>query len=67
MRAVNPKFVLRNWVAQVAIDAVEGGDDSVVATMLDVLRTPFDEHPAHEAWTQPAPAQYAGLEVSCSS
>jgi hypothetical protein len=67
MRAVNPKFVLRNWVAQVAIDAVEAGDDAVVGTLLDVLRTPFDEHPEHEAWTQPAPAQYAGLEVSCSS
>jgi uncharacterized protein YdiU (UPF0061 family) len=67
MRAVNPKYVLRNWVAQEAIAACESGDDSVVRAALDVLRTPFDEHPAHEAWTQAAPAQYAGLSVSCSS
>jgi uncharacterized protein YdiU (UPF0061 family) len=67
MRAVNPKYVLRNWVAQEAIAACEAGDDSVVNAVLDVLRAPFDEHPAHEAWAQPAPAQYRGLSVSCSS
>ena len=67
MRAVNPKYVLRNWVAQEAIAACESGDDSVVRAALDVLRAPFDEHPAHEPWTQAAPAEYAGLSVSCSS
>ncbi len=67
MRRANPKYVLRNWVAQEAIAACEAGDDTVVRTVLDVVRTPFDEHPEHEAWAQPAPAQYRGLEVSCSS
>jgi uncharacterized protein YdiU (UPF0061 family) len=67
MRAVNPKYVLRNWVAQEAIAACESGEDSVVRAVLDVVRAPFDEHPEHEAWTHAAPAQYAGLSVSCSS
>jgi len=67
MRATNPKYVLRNWVAQEAIAACESGDDSVVGEVLDVLRAPFDEHVEHAAWTQAAPAQYAGLSVSCSS
>jgi uncharacterized protein YdiU (UPF0061 family) len=67
MRAVNPKYVLRNWVAQEAIAASESGDDSVVQALLDVVRAPFDEHPEHEAWAQPAPPQYRGLSVSCSS
>ena len=67
MRAVNPKYVLRNWVAQEAIEACEGGDDSVIAAVLGVLRAPYDEHPQHEAWTGAAPAKYAGLSVSCSS
>ena len=67
MRATNPKYVLRNWVAQEAIAACESGDDSVVNAVLDVVRAPFDEHPEHAAWSQPAPAQYAGLSVSCSS
>ncbi|MDB5068936.1 MAG: hypothetical protein JWM87_47 [Candidatus Eremiobacteraeota bacterium] len=67
MRVVNPKYVLRNWVAQEAIAACEAGDDSVVNAVLDVLRAPFDEHPNREAWAHPAPAQYRGLSVSCSS
>jgi len=67
MRAVNPKYVLRNWVAQEAITASEAGDDSVVRSLLDVLRAPFDEHPEHEGWAQPAPPHYRSLSVSCSS
>jgi uncharacterized protein YdiU (UPF0061 family) len=67
MRATNPKFVLRNWVAQQAIEACEAGDDSVVRAVYDVLRAPYDEHPEHEAWAKTAPPEYAHLEVSCSS
>ena len=67
MRAVNPKYVLRNWVAQEAIAASESGDDSVAQSLLDVVRAPFDEHAERDSWTQPAPAQYRGLSVSCSS
>ncbi|HZO94050.1 MAG TPA: YdiU family protein [Candidatus Baltobacteraceae bacterium] len=67
MRAVNPKYVLRNWVAQQAIEACEAGDDSVVRDVLAVLRAPYDEHADHEDWAQPAPAKYANLSVSCSS
>jgi len=67
MRAVNPKFVLRNWVAQQAIEATESGDDSIVGALQDVLRAPYDEHPARDAWAQPAPPQYRDLSVSCSS
>ena len=67
MRAVNPKYVLRNWVAQEAIAASEAGDDSVVQALLEVLHAPFDEHPEREGWAQPAPARYRDLSVSCSS
>ncbi len=67
MRAVNPKYVLRNWVAQEAIAACEGGDDSVVNAVLDVVRAPYDEHPGREGWAQTAPPQYRSLSVSCSS
>jgi uncharacterized protein YdiU (UPF0061 family) len=67
MRATNPKFVLRNWVAQQAIEACEAGDDSVVRAVYDVLRAPYDEHPEQEAWAKTAPPEYAHLEVSCSS
>jgi uncharacterized protein YdiU (UPF0061 family) len=67
MRATNPTYVLRNWVAQEAIEACEAGDDSVVQALYEVVRAPYDEHPERAAWTHPAPAKYAGLSVSCSS
>ena len=44
MNRVNPKFILRNYVAQLAIDRAEQGDGSVVQELLQVLRRPFDEH-----------------------
>jgi uncharacterized protein YdiU (UPF0061 family) len=67
MCATNPKYVLRNWVAQEAIEACEAGDDRVVRAVLDVLRAPYDEHPEHESWSEPAPEKYRDLSVSCSS
>ncbi len=67
MLATNPKYVLRNWVAQEAIEACEAGDDSVVRELLAILRSPYEEHPGRDGWAQPAPAKYAGLAVSCSS
>jgi uncharacterized protein YdiU (UPF0061 family) len=67
MRAVNPAYVLRNWVAQEAIAGAEAGDDSVVRELARVLRAPYDEHPDHADWRRQAPARYADLSVSCSS
>jgi uncharacterized protein YdiU (UPF0061 family) len=67
MRAVNPKYVLRNWVAQEAIEACDAGDDTVVNAVYEVLRRPYDEHPEHAGWAQTAPPRYRDLSVSCSS
>ena len=64
---INPRYVLRNHMAQQAIDAAERGDVSVVEQLLCVLQAPFDEHPAHRAWATEVPAWAASLSVSCSS
>jgi serine/tyrosine/threonine adenylyltransferase len=67
MRGANPKFVLRNHLAQQAIDAARQGDYGPVDLLREVLETPFDEHPAREEWAGPPPAWARELVVSCSS
>ena len=44
MNRVNPKYVLRNYLAQQSIDALEGGDASVMERLMTVLQRPYDEH-----------------------
>jgi hypothetical protein len=67
MKRANPKYVLRNYLAQEAIAAAEARDYSVLATLHDVLRRPFDEQPGNERFAQPPPDWAAHIEVSCSS
>jgi uncharacterized protein YdiU (UPF0061 family) len=68
MRRVNPKFVLRNHLAETAIQAARGGDFSEVRRLLAVLQTPFDDHPeAPTAYAALPPDWAQHLEVSCSS
>ena len=68
MNGVNPKFVLRNHLAQVAIDkATQQKDFSEIDRLLALLQHPFDEQPAFEAYAAPPPDWAKGIEVSCSS
>jgi serine/tyrosine/threonine adenylyltransferase len=65
MNRVNPKFVLRNYVAQLAIERAEQGDGSVVLELLDVLRRPYDEHPGRERYAEKRP-EWARNRPGCS-
>jgi uncharacterized protein YdiU (UPF0061 family) len=67
MRAANPKYVLRNWLAEAAIRKARGRDFTEVGRLLDCLRRPFDEQPEFEQYAAPPPDWASGLEVSCSS
>lgn len=67
MDATNPKFVLRNYLAQTAIEAAQRKDFSEVRRLLAVLRHPFDEQPEHDAYAAPPPDWGRHLIVSCSS
>jgi uncharacterized protein YdiU (UPF0061 family) len=65
MNLVNPKYVLRNYVAQLAIDRAEQGDASVVNELLEVLRRPFDEQPDHNRYAEKRP-DWARDRPGCS-
>lgn len=67
MNAVNPKYVLRNHLAQAAIVRAEAGDASEVARLFALLQRPFDEQPEFEAYAAEPPPEARHIEVSCSS
>lgn len=67
MDSVNPKFILRNHLAQRAIEAATAGDYTVLTQLHELLRKPFDEQPEHEADSLPAPRGTEQPVISCSS
>jgi uncharacterized protein YdiU (UPF0061 family) len=67
MDAVNPKYVLRNYLAQIAIEKAQDKDFSEIGKLLKVLEKPFDEQPENENYAQLPPDWASELEVSCSS
>jgi uncharacterized protein YdiU (UPF0061 family) len=67
MERTNPRYVLRNYLAQRAIERAEAGDPSEIERLCQVLARPYDEQPEHAAYAAPPPAWGRELVVSCSS
>jgi len=65
MNAVNPKYVLRNYMAQLAIDKAENDDPSLIDELYELLRNPYAEQPENENWYAKRP-DWARHKVGCS-
>ena len=66
--AANPSFVLRNWVLEEVIRALEDeGDVGPLHKAMALLKNPFDDSPINQAWLGAAPDWAKGLALSCSS
>ena len=67
MLRTNPKYVLRNHLAEIAIRQARAGDYSQVDRLLQLLQAPFDEHPGMDDYAGFPPDWAGQLEISCSS
>ena len=67
MNQVNPKYVLRNYLAQQAIEKAEKKDFSEIDLLLKILANPFAEQSEFETYAQLPPEWATQLSVSCSS
>jgi uncharacterized protein YdiU (UPF0061 family) len=66
MNRANPKYVLRNYLAQQAIDALAAGDASVMERLMTVLQRPYDEQPGHDELAARRP-EWARHKPGCSA
>ncbi len=65
MNRVNPKYIFRNYIAQLAIDKAEQGDNSMVNELLEVLRKPYDEQPGKDELSKRRP-EWARHRAGCA-
>ena len=65
MDLVNPKYVLRNYMSQLAIDAADKGDYSLIDELYQLLKKPYDEQPKYQKWFAKRP-EWARNKVGCS-
>ncbi len=67
MKQVNPKYILRNYLAEVAIKKAEKNDYSEIERLFNLLQNPFDEQPDNESYAAFPPDWAEKISVSCSS
>lgn len=67
MLRTNPKYILKNYILQEAIEKAEEGDVSLVNDLLKLAQNPYGEHSAFERYAKRTPSEHQNLKLSCSS
>ncbi|MDP1784506.1 MAG: SELO family protein, partial [Sulfuricurvum sp.] len=67
MLRTNPKYILKNYMLQEAIDLAENDDFTLVNDLLKLSQNPYEEHPEFDRYAAPTPTQHKNLKLSCSS
>jgi uncharacterized protein YdiU (UPF0061 family) len=67
MLQTNPKFVLKNYMLQEAIEAAHRGDFSIVAKLFEIAQDPYSEHEEYQRWAEATPDMFKNKKLSCSS
>jgi len=67
MLKTNPKFVLKNYILQEAIDKAEEDDFTLVSALFDIAQDPYAEHEVYERWAGATPDEFKNRKLSCSS
>ena len=63
----NPKYILRNYLLQIAIDKAEDGAFEEIDNLMHVKKNPYDEMPDYEKYAKESPDWAADIGLSCSS
>tara|TARA_B100001063_G_scaffold234457_1_gene251914 strand:- start:9284 stop:10738 length:1455 start_codon:yes stop_codon:yes gene_type:complete len=67
MKRVNPKYIIKNYMLQEAIQLAHSGDYSLVNDLLEIAQNPYAEHLKYDRYANPTPMEFANLKLSCSS
>jgi uncharacterized protein YdiU (UPF0061 family) len=67
MLKVNPKYILKNYMLQEAIDATQNSDFSVLNALFEIVQDPYSEHKEFERWAKATPNEFKNQKLSCSS
>ena len=65
INSVNPKYILRNYMAQLAIEDAEKGNYELINELFELLKEPYSEQPESEKWFAKRP-EWANEKVGCS-
>ena len=67
MNRTNPKFILRNYMAQEVIEAAEESNYLKLETLIKIITNPFEEHKDFQSFAERSPEWAKDIEISCSS